>query len=264
MERAILLTRVLRGGVFAGSRSPECPASGSRGRNGLRSPPAQCAPRAASPTAAPCTEPPGRARCPSATLERLCDSMRSSRRPWVHRRSGSPAIISRRRFLAASAVGGPALAAALALVLAAGQAAACARPRGRPGGGVRPSAGLDRRRENRRRAMDGMVAVGTRRHPGGRAFFHPFPSVRAAGRPGRGARLDAGPPARHELPARGDPERLVRNGRRPDVPHAGALAADSGCPRRGGRGRRAPMPSRVSKAVAVWRRRFQRNTNSSR
>ena len=27
---------------------------------------------------------------------------------------------------------------------------------------------------------------------------------------------------------------------------------------------RVPMPSRVSKAVAVWRRRFQRNTNSSR
>ena len=81
-----------------------------------------------------------------------------------------------------------------------------------------------------------MVAIETRRHPGRRAFFHPFPSVRAAGRPGRGARLDAGPPARHELPAGGDLERLVRNGRRPDVPHAGALAADSGCPRYGGPG----------------------------
>ena len=36
-----------------------------------------------------------------------------------------------------------------------------ARPRGRPSGGLRPSAGLDRRRENRRQAMDGMVAIGT-------------------------------------------------------------------------------------------------------
>ena len=91
-------------------------------------------------------------------------------------------------------LGGAALAAALALVLAAGQAAACDRPQGWTGG-----------TKNRRRAMDGMVAFGTPPpSPVGRPFF---PSVfhlcGPAGRPGQGARLDAGPSARHETIGQG-------------------------------------------------------------
>ena len=45
--------------------------------------------------------------------------------------------------------------------------------------------------------------------PVGAHFSIRFHLCGAAGRPGRGARLDAGPPPRHELPARGDPSRRL-------------------------------------------------------
>ena len=116
-----------------------------------------------------------------------------------------------------------------------------------PGGDLAPplSRDLGRRREDRpaqRRGDD----------PGAT----PLAPVRAAGRPGRGARLDAGPPARHERPAGGEPER-VGNGRRPDVPHAGAPPAGIGCARPGGpreadrRNGAGATPRRPGASVAV-------------
>ena len=84
----------------------------------------------------------------------------------------------------------------------------------------------------------------------------PLAPVRAGGRPGRGARPDAGPPAGHERPARGEPER-VGSGRRPDVPHAGAPAAGIGCARPGGpreadrRNGAGVTPRRPDASVAV-------------
>ena len=104
-----------------------------------------------------------------------------------------------------------------------------------------PSRDLGRRREDR---------------PARRRGDDPAAPVRAAGRPGRGARPDAGPPAGHERPARGEPER-VGNGRRPDVPHAGAPAAGMGCARRGGpreadrRNGAGATPRRSGASVAV-------------
>ena len=99
--------------------------------------------------------------------------------------------------MAGRRLGGPALAAALALLLAAGQAAACARPQGWIGGA---------------RIAGELWTAWWRSEPASlpvsEHFLHPFSSLRTAGRPGPGARLDAGPPARNELPARGDPERL--------------------------------------------------------
>ena len=127
--------------------------------------------------------------------------------------------------MARARLGGPALAAALALVFAADRAAACPRPESWSGGA---------------KLAGTLWTAWCRPEPApipvGAHFSIRFHLLRAASRTGSGARLDAGPPARHELPPGGDPERLVRNGRGPAVPHAGPLAAHSGYPRRGGPG----------------------------
>ena len=137
-------------------------------------------------------------------------------------RLGGPALAAA---MARWRLGGPALAAALALFLTADEAAACARPQGWTGGA---------------RIAGELWTAWWRSEPAAIPVSKHF-SIRfhLCGPPVDRVRVHGWmPDHRHGMNyrPRGDPGRVVRNGRGSPLPHAGALGADSGRSRRGGPG----------------------------